>query len=194
MKMASSGCSGSTRYDTNEVLTMLDEIPVDINGEDTEEESSSDDGDMRDVDYVPTQHESDMVTTLELPPSQPETNPSTSQPPRTQMPKQRRCKKTATKNKAKIVTEQIHKIEDFLSRNCSDFKTVTPTQIKELQKILSSRSNPDQGVAEGCDKANEKLSVAQIKNLITIARCGWKKQDQLMQSHNFNFPQGKLVY
>ena len=69
MKMASSGCSGSTRYDTNEVLTMLDEIPVDINGEDTEEESSSDDGDMRDVDYVPTQHESDMVTTLEPTPS-----------------------------------------------------------------------------------------------------------------------------
>lgn len=169
----------SKRYNVIEVLEMWDEIPDD--DQDTDESSSDDDvvdndyiqpGDADvDDDYIqPGDEVIDTSETQEIP----DMTATTATP----KPHRKVAGKgvSSSAQKKEKTLEQLELVEHFLFKNDHPYP-LSATQIKCLQKHIHSKSK-------------EKLSVAQVKRLVEIARRQWKKIDKPSEDHSSNFHEG----
>lgn len=176
----------SKTYNVIEVLEMWDEIPDD--GQDTEESSSDDEDDIVDGDYIqpcdadePTSGDDDVVDD-NIEPENEEIDASEASTTAMPKPKKKVAEKRVTpsaQKKEKTLEKLLQKlelVEQFLLKNDHPYP-LSADQVKSLQKIIQS-------------KTKEKLSVAQVKKLVEIARRQWKKIEKPSENHSFDFPEG----
>ena len=172
----------SKRYDTYEVLNILEDIPSDYDN--TSEESSEHDDD--DSDYVPPEidanEEIEDGNGMELvePTAPVESTGSQAKSTATSNnPKGKLRSPDAKDPKEESAIAQVEYLEKYIVEIGSS--QLSPQQIKHLQTVLPQ--------LPAC-KSKEKLSAQKIKSLIEIAVRGWKKVEQQTQTHNFDLPQG----
>ncbi len=146
----------SKRYHIEDVLDMWEDIPDDNN--DLTDESSGEDVDLLDSNYIPPDDEIDVSEPEET--STTETNtaetPNTRTPKsKAKLPRKHQTTNANDRNNEQTVQEQIKMVEDFLSKKKPSYP-LSVNQIKDLQKFLSSKG--------------QKLTVSQIPKLVEIAR------------------------
>jgi hypothetical protein len=163
----------SKGYKVAEILDMWDEIPDD--GQNTEE-SSSDEDDV-DVDYIqpcdadePTSGDDVVDDNIE------EIDASEASSTAIPKPKKKVAETSTKKNKktAKKILQKLELVEQFLLKNDHPYP-LSADQVKSVQKIVQA-------------KTKEKLSVAQVKMLVEIARRRWKKTRNCQKITHLTFP------
>jgi hypothetical protein len=174
------------RYNTCEVLNILEDIPSDYDN--TSEESSEPDNDDDD-EYVPPEvyadEELEERNNVELMEPAAPIESTSIQAKTTEVsasnlnPKQKLSSPDAKDPKKESAIAQVEYLEKYIAE--IDSSQLSPQQIKHLQTTLPQ--------LPAC-KSKEKLSAQQIKSLIEIAVRGWKKMEQPTQIHNFDLPQG----
>jgi hypothetical protein len=178
----------SKRYKVIEVLEMWDEIPVD--GQDTEESSSDDEDVIVDGDYIrpcdadePTSSDDDVVVN-NIEPENEEiiaSEASTTAMPKPKKKVAERVTPSAPKKEKTLekLLQKLELVEPFLLKS-DHLYPLTADQVKSLQKITQFETK-------------EKLSVAQVKKLVEIARRQWKKIEKPSENHSFAFPEGPNI-
>ncbi len=169
------------RYDTCDVLNILEDIPSDYDN--TSEESSELDDD--DEDYVPPEIDAnEELEDRNMEPTAPmESTRSQAKTTKTSTsnsnPKRKLRSPDAKDSKKESALAQVEYLEKYIAEIGSS--QLSPQQIKHLQTTLPQ--------LPAC-KSKDKLSAQQIKSLIEIAVRGWKEVEQPTQTHDFDLPQG----